>query len=150
METKKTKNLATYIHLSTLSQYFFPFGNYIFPLLIWSLNKDKSEFIDHNGKQVLNFQLSIFLYSLILLLLAIPMLISSILNNNFVTSLLNEGNVEDLIKFENINKTVFVGIIVIILLVGLKIFEFFFTILASLKATNGEKYNYPITINFIK
>ena len=54
METTTEKNTATFTHLSSLTQYFIPFGNYIFPILIWSSQKGKSEFVDHNGKQVLN------------------------------------------------------------------------------------------------
>ena len=69
------KNTATILHLSALSQYLLPFGNYIVPTIIWSTKKDDSEFINQQGKNVLNFQLSIFLYSIILLLIGIPILI---------------------------------------------------------------------------
>ena len=75
MKKTNENNTATFIHLSSLSQYFFPFGNFIFPLLIWSSKKNESEFIDYNGKQVLNFQLSFFIYSLVLGMIAIPIII---------------------------------------------------------------------------
>jgi uncharacterized Tic20 family protein len=90
METTNNKNLATFAHLSTLSQYCIPFGNYIFPILIWSTNKDKSEFIDFNGKQVLNFQLSIFLYTLILALIAVPIFIVTIFSSIPLNAVINE------------------------------------------------------------
>ena len=83
METTSNKNLAAFTHLSTLTQYCIPFGNYIFPILIWSSNKSKSEFIDYNGKQVINFQLSMFLYSLILAVIAIPILIITFFSHNY-------------------------------------------------------------------
>ena len=60
MEATNNKNTATLIHLSALSQYIFPFGNFIFPILIWSAVKDKSEYLNEQGKQVINFQLSLF------------------------------------------------------------------------------------------
>ena len=44
--TTSEKNVATITHLSTLTQYFIPFGNYIFPILIWSSKKNESEFVD--------------------------------------------------------------------------------------------------------
>ena len=81
MEKTSEKNTAAFTHLSTLSQYIIPFGNYIFPLIIWTNYKDKSEFADHHGKQALNFQLSILLYSLILALIAIPIFITVVLQN---------------------------------------------------------------------
>jgi len=72
MTTSNDKSISTVLHLSTMTQYFFPFGNYIFPILIWSFNKDKSEFVDYNGKQALNFQLSMLISSLVLAFIAIP------------------------------------------------------------------------------
>ena len=82
MENTNETNTATFTHLSTLTQYFIPFGNYIFPILIWTSKKEKSEFIDHHGKQVLNFQLSLLLYSLALLLIAVPIFIITVFNND--------------------------------------------------------------------
>ena len=57
------KNVAAIIHLSALSKFIFPLGNFIMPLIFWTMNKDKSEFVDKHGKQAINFQLSILLYT---------------------------------------------------------------------------------------
>lgn len=81
METSSEKNIATFTHLSTLSQYIIPFGNYIFPILIWTSKKDQSEFVDHHGKQAINFQLSILIYSLVMAAIALPILIFTVFNN---------------------------------------------------------------------
>ena len=59
--TNHQKNIATFIHLSTFSRFIFPFGNFIGPIILWVANKDKSDFIDHHGKQAINFQISILL-----------------------------------------------------------------------------------------
>ena len=75
MEASNERNISTLVHLSTLTQYFIPLGNYIFPIILWSAKKNDSEFIDYNGKQVLNFQLSMLLYSLILGVIAVPIII---------------------------------------------------------------------------
>lgn len=151
METTNNKNLATFTHLSTLSQYCIPFGNYIFPLLIWSTNKDKSEFIDYNGKQVLNFQLSIFLYSLVLAVIAIPIILVTIFSNTSLQTFTNDGDfIENHLSVENITGIVIVAIIAILLFVGMKVAEFFLIIYASVKTSNGEKYEYPLTIPFLK
>jgi len=151
METTNQKNLATFIHLSTLSQYCIPFGNYIFPILIWSTNKDKSEFIDFNGKQVLNFQLSMFLYSLVLAIIAIPIIIITIFSNVPLDTIVNDRVfMRDHLSVENLTGIVIVALIAVLLFIGLKVAEFFLIIYASLKASNGERYKYPLTIPFIK
>ncbi len=50
------------------------------PLIFWTMNKDKSEFIDRHGKQAINFQLSIFLYMIIAGCLTIPLFLFGIMN----------------------------------------------------------------------
>ncbi|HMB01878.1 MAG TPA: DUF4870 domain-containing protein, partial [Spirochaetota bacterium] len=58
------KTTAMFCHLSSLSVFLgVPFGNIIFPLVIWLLKKNESAFVDYNGKQVLNFQLSMLIYT---------------------------------------------------------------------------------------
>lgn len=151
METTNKKNTATFTHLSTLSQYFIPFGNYIFPILIWSSKKDKSEFVDYHGKQVLNFQLSLLLYSLVLGAIAVPVFLFVIFKNIPFQAIVN-GN--DLV-FNNLSLgndigIITVGLLAVFIFISLKIAEFFLIIYASVKASNGEKYKYPLTIPFIK
>jgi uncharacterized Tic20 family protein len=151
METTNEKSLATFTHLSTLSQYCIPFGNYIFPILIWSTNKDKSEFVDFNGKQVLNFQLSILLYSLILAVIAIPIFIITVFSNIPLNAVINDHDfVVHHLSVENITGMVIIAFIAIFIFIALKVAEFFLIIYASVKASNGEKYEYPLTIPFIK
>ncbi len=66
------KNIATFIHLSTFSRFIIPLGNYLGPVILWMLNKEKSEFINEHGKQAINFQLSILLYSIVIGVISIP------------------------------------------------------------------------------
>lgn len=151
METTSEKNIATFTHLSVLSQYIIPFGNYIFPILIWTSYKDKSEFVNYNGKQTLNFQLSLLLYTLILALIAIPIFITVFLQNLPMEAIFND---DDLL-IRNFNFQGNIGLLSIgataVLLFGLlKFVEFFLVIYASIKASNGELYKYPLTIPFIK
>ncbi|MFH7018119.1 DUF4870 domain-containing protein [Flavobacterium sp. FlaQc-47] len=151
MEKTSEKNTAAFTHLSTLSQYIIPFGNYIFPILIWTSYKDKSEFVNDHGKQTLNFQLSLLLYTLVLALIAIPIFAFVLLKNLPINTVFND---EDLI-IRNLNIDGNIGILSIgataVLLFGLlKFVEFFLVIYASIKASNGELYKYPLTIPFIK
>ncbi len=151
METSNEKSIGSLIHLSTLSQYLIPFGNYLLPLLIWSSSKDKSTFIDTNGKQALNFQLSILLYTLIAVIIAIPTCLFWFIT--FIDKLeVKEHHVtiREVFTNENINGLVIIGIVTVVLFAFLKLSEFFLIIYASVKSANGELYKYPLTINFIK
>ena len=75
------KNVAAVIHLSALSKFIFPLGNFIMPLIFWTMNKDKSDFVDKHGKQAINFQLSILLYTFIIGSITIPLFLFGVLNH---------------------------------------------------------------------
>lgn len=151
MESTNEKNIATFTHLSTLTQYFIPFGNYIFPIILWSSKKDKSEFVDFHGKQVLNFQLSILLYSIITAVIAIPILIFTIFNSVSLDAVINDDNfVLNNFNFNDQIGLITVGLTAVFIFGCLKIAEFFLIIYASIKTSTGEQYKYPITIPFIK
>ncbi|CAM2898574.1 DUF4870 domain-containing protein [Flavobacterium frigoris] len=151
MEATTEKNIATFTHLSALTQYFIPFGNYIFPIVLWTSKKDKSEFVDYSGKQILNFQLSVLLYTIALALIAIPILIITIFNNVSLNAMIHEESfVINHINFENNVALITLGLTTVFVFICLKIAEFFLIIYASIKTSNGEKYKYPITIPFIK
>ncbi|OIV44045.1 DUF4870 domain-containing protein [Flavobacterium johnsoniae] len=151
MEKSSEKNTSAFTHLSTLSQYIIPFGNYIFPILIWSSYKDKSEFIDHHGKQALNFQLSLLLYTLILALIAVPIFVTVFLQNLPIEAVFNDDDF--VIRNFNLEGNIgllSIGATAVVLFGLLKFVEFFLVIYASIKASNGELYKYPLTIPFIK
>lgn len=151
MSTSNEKNIATLLHLSTLSQYLIPFGNYIFPILIWSSKKNESEFVNYNGKQVLNFQLSMFLYTLLLLLIAVPIFIFTFLKNVTYDEVFNHQNVDfDNLNHENITGFVMLAIVAAIIFGFLKVIEFILIIYGAVKASNGEQYKYPLSISFFK
>ncbi|TGD59123.1 DUF4870 domain-containing protein [Flavobacterium humi] len=150
MTTTQEKNTATLIHLSTLTQFFFPFGNYLFPMLIWSFKKDKSEFVDHNGKQTLNFQLSLLLYTIVLAFIAIPTLLYSIFNNVTFDQFENGDFAIEQLSAGNITGILVIGLTSLFILCILKVVEFFLVIYAAVKSNNGERYRYPLAINFLK
>ena len=153
MTTTNDKNIATVLHLSTLTQYIIPFGNYILPIVIWSSKKDESEFINDNGKRVMNFQLSIFVYMVLLAIIAVPILLFTIFNNIPFEALIHDGaglsdNFE--LHFNNITGIAVVGIIAAFLFGALKVIEFILIIIGAVKAANGESYKYPLSIPFFK
>lgn len=66
-------------HLTALSLYIgIPFGNIIGPLIVWLIKKDQYPFVDEQGKESLNFQISITIYAIVaslLILIAIGVVI---------------------------------------------------------------------------
>nr|WP_300568584.1 DUF4870 domain-containing protein [Flavobacterium sp.] len=43
-----------------------------------------------------------------------------------------------------------VGLTAIFIFVALKVTEFFLVVYAAVKSSNGEEFQYPLTINFLK
>lgn len=142
------KNIATFIHLSTFTRFVIPFGNFIGPIILWSANKEKSEFIDSHGKQAINFQISILLYAIILGTLSIPFFIFKIFNGlDFIDF---NGFHDFHINLTKPSALLYIGGgLGVIAIIGF-IVELILIIVASLKARDGEIYNYPLTINFLK
>ncbi len=59
-------------HLTALLPFFgVPFGNVLGPLVVWLIKKDDYSFVDQQGKESLNFQISLLLYSIISVILII-------------------------------------------------------------------------------
>lgn len=67
--SKDARMWAMFAHISAIAGFIFPFGNIIGPLLIWILKKEEFPFVDDQGKEALNFQISITAYVLISIIL---------------------------------------------------------------------------------
>lgn len=123
MITRNDRNYSTITHLSGFAGWCFPFGNIIAPLVMWIAKKNESTYIDIHGKAAVNFQLSLALYGFLLAILIIPITIL----------------------------TLGLGLIAIIIaIIPALILNIAVIISASIKANNGEYYDYPFTIEFIK
>ena len=107
------KTWAMLCHLTAFTGYFIPFGNIIGPLVIWLIKKDDLAVVDENGKESLNFQISMTIYATIAGLLIF----------------------------------VLIGFLLLPIVV---IAQVVFTIIAAIKANNGEAYRYPMTIRLLK
>jgi uncharacterized Tic20 family protein len=54
-----------FCHLAAFCTLIIPFGNLLGPLLLWQLKKDADPFIDAQGKEALNFQITVTLAAVI-------------------------------------------------------------------------------------
>lgn len=112
--TESNQQLLVLMHLSQLLNLVTGLGGLIVPLIIWVTQKDKVTHMDKQGKEVVNFQISMILFAFI----AIPCIL-----------LFGLG---------------------ILMLIAIGIFNLIMPIIGGIKASNGEFFEYPFKINFIK
>ncbi|RAR46862.1 DUF4870 domain-containing protein [Flavobacterium lacus] len=141
MTTQNEKTTAALLHLSAFAKYLIPFAGIVVPLIIWQTKKHQSEYIDENGKSVVNFHLSVLAYSIVIAIVGGIFFIGSIVN---YIEIENAGG--DVIPIDLIT----VGIISLSVLGIWTIAEFILVILGTVRANEGSVYKYPFTINFIK
>lgn len=53
---------AVFCHLGGLFGFVFPFGNILAPLVIWLVHRDTYPLVDDQGKEAVNFQISLSIY----------------------------------------------------------------------------------------
>ncbi|HHH80603.1 MAG TPA: DUF4870 domain-containing protein, partial [candidate division Zixibacteria bacterium] len=61
----QARTWAMICHLSAFVGIIIPFGSIIAPLVIWLIKRAESSFIDDQGKEALNFQISMIIYAVI-------------------------------------------------------------------------------------
>ncbi len=105
--SKDAKNMAMLCHLLAI------FTGFVAPLIIWLIKKDEEPFVDQQGKEALNFQITVILAMFV----AVPL--------TFIC-------------------------IGIPLLCVIPIMDIVFCIIASIKASNGVAYRYPISLRLLK
>ncbi|MEJ5208299.1 MAG: DUF4870 domain-containing protein [Lysobacteraceae bacterium] len=59
-----------FAHLSALIGLIIPFGNVLGPLIIWQVKKAEMPFVDDQGKEALNFQITVAIAMLICIVLS--------------------------------------------------------------------------------
>jgi uncharacterized Tic20 family protein len=116
------KQWAMFAHLSALVAVWLGGMGFLGPLIIWVIQKDKMKFVDDQGKEALNFQLTILGAGIVLGVIAAPLV------------LLTFG----------------IGLLLVIpVALGLAAYGIVMPIIAGMKANAGEAYRYPYTIRVV-
>ncbi|HEY9908746.1 MAG TPA: DUF4870 domain-containing protein [Thermosynechococcaceae cyanobacterium] len=118
-----------------------PFGSVLIPLIIWSSNRDKP-FVDAHGKESLNFHISLILYSIVIIGVMIVLAIAGFAL--FATQPESAAS-----AFFAVGGSLLL-LIALLIGIGLAIFDFIATIIAAVRASNGEVYRYPFAIRLLK
>lgn len=95
------------------------FTGFLGPLIVWLVKKDQSPFVDHHGRESLNFQLTILLAMLAL------------------------GSVTFVLML------VLVGFLLVPVLAAIPIIALIFEIIAAIAAQRGEWHRYPFCIRMV-
>lgn len=120
-----TRGWEVMCHLSSLVGLLgVPFGNILAPLVVWLLKRHDSLGVDAHGKESLNFNISWSIYWLVAG--AVVGILCIVIIGLALLPVLIVGGI--------------VGWIAMVVL----------TIIASVKASNGQIYRYPLTIRFLK
>jgi len=112
-ENPQERTLGMLCHLLALCGFVIPFGNVLGPLVLWLVKKEGMPFVDDQGKESLNFQISVAIYGA----------------GAFLLSFIGIG---------------------IVLGAALAVFWLVMVIIATVRANNGERYRYPLTIRLLK
>jgi hypothetical protein len=144
------QTIAAGIHLLTFGKWILPLGNFLLPLILWMINAKKSTFIDRHGRQALNFQISITLYTVLLAFVGGGIIIGSMISGGPMFW----ENINNSSFFFTENMGIFSTIMASGILCGTAILvltaiDLVCTIKATTAALNGHEYQYPITIPFI-
>lgn len=141
MTNNSEKSSSMLIHLSALANYVIPFGSLLLPLILWQTTKKDSAFIDHHGKEALNFNLSFFIYNIV----SIFVLLGSILGTIF--SAIQAEDTENIAGIL-LSTSGFIAAIIVLSILGIT--KLILMIIAAIKANEGNLYKYPLTLRFIK
>jgi uncharacterized Tic20 family protein len=79
---KDERMWGMFCHLTAFSGFIVPFGWILGPLIVWLIKKDEMPFVDDQGKESLNFQLTMliaFIISFILIFVVIGFLLLGVL-----------------------------------------------------------------------
>lgn len=97
-----------------------PLGHLLGPLVLWLIKKEEYPFVNDQGKEAVNFQITSTIVGIIAIVVSIPLALTG------------------------------VGLCLAIpLVVGLTIVWIVFVVMAAVASNKGEPYRYPINIRFI-
>lgn len=120
--TSDERTYAMFIHLSLLGHIVLTFVAIAIPIIMWAVKKAESPFLDDHGREAINFQISLFIWSILLPILAA------------IIGVLTCG----------------VGLILLIPAALLPyILGLVGMIQAAIAANRGEFYRYPMTFRFL-
>lgn len=95
-------------------------GCFLGPLVIWLVKRETMPFVDDQGKEALNFNITVFGVSVILMIIGTILMV------------------------------ILIGFLFYLMVFAIVVFWLVITIIAAIKANEGVRYRYPFAIRLIK
>ncbi|MBV7532028.1 DUF4870 domain-containing protein [Chitinophaga sp. sic0106] len=139
MNERDERTWATLLHIAGVFAYIFLnwgwAGNIVLVLVLWLIKRHDSAFVETEGKEALNFQITISLAS------AAVMIIGGITSGIWA---IGTGIFNGHFNFTRIGFS-WLGLYSL-----LKLFNLVFSILAAVAVNKGEHYRYPLCLRLVK
>lgn len=66
---KEERTWGMLCHISAFAGFIIPFGGILAPLIIWLIKKDEMAFVNDQGKEAINFQITVFIAAIVCFIL---------------------------------------------------------------------------------
>lgn len=126
MEDSKENQYAALAHVISFVGFVIPLGSILGPLGVYIWKKESSVYVREQAAHAFNFQLTLLI---VLLLVFVPILVMSFSNSS-------------LHSFDNIFALMAFYVLVVA-------YGGIFTVIATIRASNGVNFSYPATVRFI-
>lgn len=146
MQENEERTWATLVHLGGImgAMVVSSVGSILGALIIWLIKRNDSKFVDEQGKEALNFQITICIASAVLGIIGAIRIGVWSFNSMFFN--------KRMLDFGDLNSMVFNSGIYYIesLILLLWILNIIFSVIAALRANKGIPYRYPVSLRFVK
>ena len=133
------RNWSMLVHLSALSSLVTSgLGGILGPLIVWLIFRARSDMVDFHGKRALNFNISFFIYYIILIALMIPFFVIGTI-----------ADIEQEIVAGFWETLALLGVSLFLMLI-LGIIWIIWTIVAAIRASRGDPPGYILAIPFLR
>lgn len=139
MDQRKQNFWAMVCHLSTFVGFLgiVPFGNFVMPLVIWLIFRDESEVVDDQGRESLNFQFSLTVYIIGLVIAACV-----VLGVTMGWKMLDPSAISEDLMLGSMVMPLMLLVLLVLLVLG----ACFLVLVAAVRAKQGRRFRYPLTI----
>ncbi len=128
-------------HLAGLAGFLQPILFLVGPLIVWLVKRDSHPFIDANGKAAVNFQITMFLVVVILFVIFLPLFFAGAMGGYMMWST-NPFSFAGLPFFASFGMIIAGAMVMLIELIAV--------LVASVRASDGAVFQYPLAIPFLK
>lgn len=129
---RDARTWAAFCHLAAFAAFVVPMGHIIGPLVIWLVKRHEHPYIDEQGREAVNFQvtLTLLLFGLMVCIFFLVLIMLPIADRQPSLALL------------------FIPIALLFPVIALT--DLLLVLIATIRASNGQPHRYPLTLRLIR